>query len=95
MISDKDLKRAYNHLYISLLDYIWPVNVIEILAELEISLYKSFPSLDEVKFNLSKLKSSVFKDVKDDEEILACFDKLNALLDDNDQYVMLNARSEV
>lgn len=57
MLSVKELQVAYNHLYIVLREFIWPVDVVEKLAEFEIEVYNAMPNIETVRVKYNELKA--------------------------------------
>ena len=53
MISAKQIQNAYVDLYEKLREYIWPAHVVSKIADLEISVYRAFPDLIEIKNNFN------------------------------------------
>lgn len=93
MISAKHLQRDYNKLYKELRRIIWPYSVVEMIANLEIAIYKSFPDMEEVKRCYSTLKRACFRYIKDDEELETAFEKLSETIEDGpDIYSKLDVR---
>lgn len=87
MIASTKFQKAYNELYRCIREYIWDFNTVNILADLEIETYKSFPDIDKLQKHLSDLKRDVSAtDVYDeDEELKAAFEDFESLLDDTDE----------
>ena len=96
MISSSKIQVSYNHLYDQLRNYIWSPEVVKDIADLEISAYKAFPDLEDMRKCYDRLKRDVKYEVKDDEELDEAFDDLNESLNAaNDLYLILDARQEV
>lgn len=95
MLNATQLQNSYNKLYEYLREYIWPVNVVEQIADLEVSCYKSFPNLIDVRNYYNKLKSSVFRYVEEDEGMETAFEEFKDVLEsDSTLYAKLNTRLE-
>lgn len=95
MISSKQLQTCYNRLYTSLREYIWPSYVVSSIADLEISVYKSFPDLENVRSCFNRLRLNCYKYIDDDKLLYERFDKFLSVLDESDTiYAKLNTRSE-
>lgn len=86
MLSAKQIQNSYIKLYKQLREYIWPYEVVKDIANLEISCFQTFPSLDDIKLNLSKLKQKCLRylDIDDDQLVLEEFDDMSELLDSED-----------
>lgn len=95
MISSKQLQNAYNTLYKCLREYIWPSNVVSCIADLEISVYRAFPDLKEVRNRYNQLKTSCLRYIDDDEYMKELFEDFREILDSSDVlYSKLNSRLE-
>lgn len=95
MISSKKIQGAYNNLYACLRNYIWPINAVEDIADLEISVYQTFPDVDRIKRNFSKLEYNSKPLYKDDEDLAKSADKFRTMLDECDSiYNTLDVRVE-
>ena len=93
MIAAKQLQRDYRKLYIELRKTIWPFRIVEMIADLEIAVYKTFPDMQEVKQSYAKLKREVLRLIKDDEALDEAFDKLSETIEDGvDIYSKLDVR---
>lgn len=82
-ISSKDLQNQYNKLYLLLKEYLWSMNTVEIIAELEISVYKAFPNLSDIQHKLATLRSDIRSVYMTDEEIKDAIDSLMNLASQN------------
>ena len=80
-MSHKDLKKKYIKLYQQMMKYIWSLNVVELLAELEISVCKMFPIMSDVRNNFNRLESSVRFEIQEDEQFKKAFDEFREMLD--------------
>ena len=49
MITQQDLARKYVKLYECVRQYIWPVETVQDLAELEVATYERFPEIEEIR----------------------------------------------
>lgn len=97
MVNPKELQIAYNRLYSILRHYIWPLNVVESIAELEISIYKSMPDTWEIKNKLNSLKYKIKNSVDDEGQSIIndCIDKIFDICNSDDTYYKIYQVSEV
>lgn len=96
MISSTELHNAYNDLYKQMRRYIWSINTVQILASLEVAVYKAFPDESEVR----KCYDALYRDIKGDiprdedtEDFYKSFDEFEDTLNNfdsiyNDIYVV-------
>lgn len=95
MVGSTDLQTTYNSLYTELRRYIWSFEAVNAIADLEISSYRAFADLGEVKQNLDRVALYARDIMKDDEDVKKAFDKFYDLLKDEDvTYVKLPAVRE-
>lgn len=100
MLSYTELQSAYVDLYIQLRKYIWDFNTVEHIADLEIEVYRIFPSISDVSNAFNKLDSDIKFIVSDDDDFKSKLDAFRDILNtevDNasDFYAKLNQVREV
>ena len=99
MLSCNDYRRAYQDLYSAMRSYLWGVDVFEILANLEVSVYDAFVDVETVDRCFSKLERAIKAlDVdKDDEDVAEALKNFRELLDDKEsqQYLPIYKVNEV
>lgn len=96
MISYKDVRRAYNKLYIEMRRYIWNFTVVENLADVEIASYETCVDIPRLRYLLTKLYQSAYETMLQDEDLKKSFDNFNELVTENDEvYVKLIQMNEV
>lgn len=96
MISCSELQTAYNDFYACMREYVWDMDVVEILAELEVECYDAFPDREKLLQTAEKLERELFRDFKEDEELKTSFDALKKIIEDDASiYVPLFKVNEV
>lgn len=99
MINANELQSAYVELYKCLRGYIWDVEVVELIANVEVECYKSFPDLRKLSSYLKLLKNEVrYKLPEPNEALNSAFDEFDNILDSNsntDLYASLKTFHEV
>jgi hypothetical protein len=71
IVSSVDIQNAYQKLYVYLMDYLWDYKVVEALANLEITCYKTFPDKDEMLKYLNELRKGIqatYNELSKDDE---------------------------
>lgn len=90
------LQSAYNDLYVQLRKYIWEFSAVQAIAELEVAVYKAFPSLSELHSCYSKLYQYVRNATLQDDDLMEALTDFGELLDSTDSvYVKLTSVHEV
>lgn len=90
MLSSADLQIAYNHLYKELRNYIWDVDTVIDIAELETAVYKAFPAYSEVSHRFTQLAEDTVQCVRESEELRNAFREFqNTLRSDTSWYLAL------
>ncbi len=84
MLSSNDLQSVYIKLYKNLRNYIWDFQIVEMIANLEISVYKVFPDVNEIRNNLISLKNNIKDVLSDDEDLSVSFQNFSDTLDSED-----------
>ena len=93
MITSKQIQNSYNDLYECIHEYIWPFEFVNDLANLEISVYNTFPNVKEVRSNFDKVASSCqkYQNVKDDKDLNKSLSSMKDLIYSDDTiYAKLN-----
>jgi len=88
MIASIELHNAYNDLYKEMRKYIWSIEVVKMLADLEVATYKAFPDIDEIL----RYYHSLYREVRyilprdeDTENFYKAFGKFEDIMNDADQ----------
>lgn len=84
MILSSALKYAYNKLYIQLRKYLWDMDVVEQIADLEIEVYKAVPSLDTLKLRFTTLYNNIRMTAREDEELSKTIDFFRNMIENAD-----------
>ncbi len=96
MITTNDLQRCYIELYKRLRDYLWPFSVVEIIANLEIAVFCSFPDLSEVNSKFNRLCLEIRECAKEDQEMQDAIDSMRKLLsNESEVYCKIKNVNEV
>lgn len=84
MTCSADLQSAYEWLYSRMRNYIWDLDVVEMLADVEVDTFDAFIDYEKAEKDFNKLYTAV-KDVADankDEELLKSADDFKKLIQD-------------
>ena len=96
MISSAELQNAYNNFYKEMRKYIWDLDVVEILADLEVTVYDAFVDREKLASVLSNIEREIRDYFEDDEDLENAFTELRELSEnEDDQYVPLFKVNEV
>ena len=90
MITSAKIQRLYNKMYTALRPYIWDIQIVESIADLEIATYQLFPNKEAIEKSFKKLKSLVVSSsaYKEDTDLIKSFDKFEEL-DTVEAYIMV------
>ena len=69
MITQQDLARKYVKLYECVRQYIWPVETVQDLAELEVATYKRFPEIEEIRKKFDVFYRDIQLECLEDEDL--------------------------
>lgn len=95
-ISNLDLQQLYIDLYKELRRYIWPINTVSAIADLEVATFKVCPTLDDIRLSLDTLKYLLREKAAEDDDLKAAFDAFQSSIQDIDTvYTILNKVEEV
>lgn len=96
MLSLVDLKKYYIKLYEEIRNYIWNFNTVQHLAELEISVFRRFPLLSEVRNNFNQLYSCIRRICEEDEDLALAAQNFRNIVNSTDElYSMIQQPKEV
>lgn len=96
MVSSQELQNAYNWFYECMREYVWDMDVVEILAELEVGVYDAFPDREKLVKTAERLEREIREFYKDDEDLEKSFTELKELIDSDDRlYLPLYKVNEV
>ena len=85
MISTNDLQRQYVKIYKCLMHYIFDFSVVERLADFEVSVYKIFPDIDDIKKKFKSLRNELYyAGLDDDKELQKQIEKFDSIIEEND-----------
>jgi len=84
MTNSAEIQTTYNKFYTYMRNYIWDFKTVDLLADLEIEIYKRFPNIDDAKRTLEKLKSKIDKTLREDEDFQKSYEKLFSTISDTD-----------
>lgn len=80
MVTAKQIQSAYNKLYEQLRNYIWPYEAVEMIANLEIAIYSTFPNLNEIQSCFNRLSTFCKAYLKDDEDLNKALSNLSDII---------------
>jgi hypothetical protein len=70
------IQHYYNKLYKELMKYIWDIECIELIAEVQLECYKAIINTKVLQKKLEKLRSFINSEFNDDEELKKRFETL-------------------
>lgn len=96
MISSISIQTEYQKLYTQVRRYLWPFDVVELLAELEIACYEAFPEILSIRSKFVKLQRELADTAKDDEDLNKALTEFEEVINSDDTiYLTLNKVREV
>lgn len=97
MISVRDIEHAYVDMYSNLRNYIWGIDTVKLLAELEVSIYNAFPNIEDIRNNFNRMLPDIRDVMLDDEDLKKSVDNFQKVINSEDEefYFKLNQVREV
>lgn len=86
MLSLTEVKKYYIHMYEQIRNYIWDFNTVQSLAELEISLFRRFPLLSEVRANFNQLYLHIKRICNEDEDLAKSVEDFRDVINSTDDF---------
>lgn len=85
MISSLRIQSAYVDMYTQVRKYIWDFSTVEKLADLEVAVYKAFPSIQEISNCFDKLRLDLKLKENDDADLKNACEAFSNMLDSNNE----------
>ena len=84
MICSVDFQNAYNELFALMRNYIWDLDVVEMLADVEVATYDAFLDIEKLNRCFQRLYPEVMDVAKDndDDEMKKCADAFKKMIED-------------
>ena len=97
MLASRDFQNKYEKFYDGMRQYLWPYDVLEQLAEVEVDIYSAFIDRGKLQQDFAKLQKSIKDALEDDEYFRKVTSDLGDLVNDNDfdSYYALKQVGEV
>lgn len=90
MIASNEIQQAYCKLYQAMREYLWDVDTLEDLADVEVITFDSFIDKDKLKLALSQLNRDISATIREDEDLESAYNNFKEIVDtDEPQYVEL------
>lgn len=98
MVNSKQLQNLYNDMYKIIRERLWPISVIEALANVEISIYEAIPDLSTVRKWITSLEREVIQYSDKSEyldDLLISIRDIIEYIDDGLSFLKLDVVTEV
>jgi hypothetical protein len=98
MVNSKQLQNLYNDMYKIIRERLWPISVIEALANVEISIYEVIPDLSTVRKWTTSLEREVIQYSDKSEyldDLLISIRDIIEYIDDGPSFLKLDVVTEV
>lgn len=96
MLNSIILQNKYQTIYSAISNYLWPIDVVEHIADFEIACYSAFPDMVNVRRTFDILRRDVTDVIREDSELSDAFDQFNEFISDStDTYLPLRKGNEV
>jgi len=89
MISAQIFRNLYVDLYKELRKYLWDIDAVTLIVDLETETHKAFPDVIQLNSILGRLKRQTISTSLEDEELSDAFDSFEEALKDVDDFVTL------
>ena len=80
MLNSIILQNKYQTIYSSISNYLWPIDVVEHIADFEIACYSAFPDMINVRRTFDILKRDVTDFIREDSELSDAFDQFDKFI---------------
>lgn len=79
-VSSQDFRNVYEKFYNRIRNYLWPIETLKVLANIECEIYSAFIDYTALRKYVDRLKSAINNTMKDDKFLSKEFNALNDLL---------------
>jgi hypothetical protein len=87
-VSAQIFRNLYIDLYSQLRNYLWDIETVQIIADLEIETHKAFPDVSLISTLTNRLKYYIMSTMSEDEDMKEAFDALQESLEENKDFVV-------
>jgi len=87
-VSAQIFRNHYIDLYSHLRKYLWDIETVEIIADLEIETHKTFPDINLISTLTNRLKYYIMSTMSEDEELQEVFTALEQALEEQNEFVV-------
>ena len=84
MVLSSALRYAYNKLYVQMRKYLWDMDVVEQLANLEIEVYKAIPDLGTLQNRFTTLYTNIRMTANEDKDFKTAVDYFRGTIEGAD-----------
>lgn len=84
MTDIKELQNGYESLYECMMQYVWDYNTVSHLVDLQLSIFKAFPDVLEIKSNFSKLFRDITPEFEQDKDLEEAANSFQSLIDETE-----------
>lgn len=89
MISSQEFRNKYEKFYDCMRMYLWPYDILEILADVEATIFSAFIDVPKLRLLLDKLEGQIKQNFEDDELLQKSFNNIKKLVEDKDEEIYL------
>lgn len=90
--SSQLFRNFYIRLYKELRKYLWDFDTVNLIADIELSAYKSFPDVAQLKLLLGRLRQNLFETLREDDELRKSLEDFEESVNDNQEVVLFIKR---
>jgi len=76
IVSSQDFRNLYEKFYDKIRRYLWPIETLKVLANIEECIYSAFINYDDLDRYLTKIKSDIRDTMKEDEYLAKAYNDL-------------------
>lgn len=84
VVSSQDFRNVYQKLYQDVRRYLWPIDTLEKLSDIECNIYSAFPNVAKLKEDFASFKKDTTDVLQDDPYFSDNMNKMQKLIDSND-----------
>lgn len=84
-LSSQEFRNLYEKFYSRIRNYLWPVETLKVLAEVEANIYSAFIDYSKLGKDLDRLKTHIKDTMEDDKYLDDSYNKIVKLLEEAEQ----------
>jgi len=84
-VTSNRFQEQYIELYKVLRRYLWDIETVKMIADLELSVYRKLPNIQDIKITLHRLKRKLLQNINSSPDLNKVFLSFDSLLEESSE----------